>query len=341
MATINQKRKDTQMKAIVYHKYGSPDVLELEEVEKPILKDNEVLVKVYAASVNAYDWHLLRADPFLVRLMGGGLLKPKNKILGADIAGRVEAVGRNVKQFQPGDEVFGDISGCGSGGFAEYVCVPENTLALKPASMTFEDAAAVPMAAVTALQGLRDKGKIQSGQKVLINGASGGVGTFAVQIAKSFGAEVTGVCSTRNLDMARSIGADQVIDYTQEDFTQNEQRYDLILAANGYHSIWDYKRALSPKGIYVMAGGSMAQIFQALLLGPWISMAGSKKMGALSAKPNQKDLAFLKELIEAGKVKPVIDRRYTLSEAAEALRYLGEGHARGKVVITLEHNNKT
>ena len=329
------------MKAIVYHKYGSPDVLELEEVEKPILKDNEVLVKVYAASVNAYDWHLLRADPFLVRLMGGGLLKPKNKILGADIAGRVEAVGRNVKQFQPGDEVFGDISGCGSGGFAEYVCVPENTLALKPASMTFEDAAAVPMAAVTALQGLRDKGKIQSGQKVLINGASGGVGTFAVQIAKSFGAEVTGVCSTRNLDMARSIGADQVIDYTQEDFTQNEQRYDLILAANGYHSIWDYKRALSPKGIYVMAGGSMAQIFQALLLGPWISMAGSKKMGALSAKPNQKDLAFLKELIEAGKVKPVIDRRYTLSEAAEALRYLGEGHARGKVVITLEHNNKT
>jgi len=341
MATINQKNKDTQMKAIIYHKYGSPDVLELKEIEKPTPKDNEVLVKIHAASVNAYDWHLLRADPFLVRLMGGGLLKPKNQILGADIAGRVEVVGRKVKQFQPGDEVFGDISGCGSGGFAEYVSVPENALALKPANITFEEAAAVPMAAVTALQGLRDKGQIQPGQKVLINGASGGVGTFAVQIAKSFGAEVTGVCSTKKLEMVRSIGADQVIDYTQEDFTQNEQRYDLILAANGYHSLSDYKRALSPKGIYVATGGSMAQIFQAMLLGPWVSMAGSKKMGALSAKPNQKDLVFMKELLEAGKAVPVIDRRYTLSEAADALRYLGEGHARGKVVITLEHNNKT
>ena len=329
------------MKAIVYYKYGLPDVLELEEVEKPTPKDNEVLVKIHAASLNAYDWHLLRADPFLVRLMGGGLLKPKNKILGADIAGRVEAFGINVKQFQPGDEVFGDTSGCGSGGFAEYVCVPENALALKPANITFEEAAAVPMAAVTALQGLRDKGKIQSGQKVLINGASGGVGTFAVQIAKSFGAEVTGVCSTKKLDMVRSIGADQVIDYTQEDFTQNGQRYDLILAANGYHSLSDYKRVLSPKGIYVMTGGSMAQIFQAILLGPWISMAGSKKMSALTARPNQKDLVFMKELLEAGKAVPVIDRRFLLSEVAEALRYLGEGHARGKVVITLEHNNKT
>jgi len=207
--------------------------------------------------------------------------------------------------------------------------------------MTFEEAAAVPMAAVTALQGLRDKGQIQPGQKVLINGASGGVGTFAVQIAKSFGAEVTGVCSTNKLEMVRSIGADQVIDYTQEDFTQNGQRYDLIIAANGYHSISDYKRALSPRGIYVMTGGSMAQIFQAMLLGPWMSMTGSKKMGALSARSNQKDLAFLKELIEAGKVVPVIDRCYPLSEVAEALRYLGEGHAKGKVVITLEHNNKT
>jgi NADPH:quinone reductase-like Zn-dependent oxidoreductase len=328
------------MKAIVYHKYGPPDVLELKEVEKPTPKDNEILVKVHAASANAYDWHLLRADPFLVRLMGGGLLKPKNKILGADIAGRVEAVGRNVKQFQPGDEVFGDISGCGSGGFAEYVCARENALVLKPDNMTFEEAAAVPMAAVTALQGLRDKGKIQSGQKVLINGASGGVGTFAVQIAKSFGAEVTGVCSTRNLDMARSIGADQVIDYTKEDFTQNRQRYDLIIAANGYHSLSDYKRALSPKGTYVMTGGSMAQVFQAMLLGPWISMTGSKKMGALSARPNQKDLVFMKELLEAGKVVPVIDRRYALSEVAEALRYLGEGHSQGKVVITVEHTSK-
>jgi NADPH:quinone reductase-like Zn-dependent oxidoreductase len=329
------------MKAMVYTKYGPPDVLELKEVEKPIPKDNEVLVKVHAASANAGDWHLLRADPFLVRLMGVGLLKPKNKILGSDIAGRVEAVGKNAKQLQPGDEVFGDISGCGFGAFAEYVCASENALVLKPSSTTFEEAAAVPVAAVTALQGLRDKGQIQPGQKVLINGASGGVGTFAVQIAKSFGAEVTGVCSTRNLDMARSIGADQVIDYTGEDFTKNGQHYDLILAANGYHSISDYKRALSPKGIYVMTGGSGAQMFQAMFLGPWISMTGSKKMGSLMAQPNNKDLVFIKELLEAGKVVPVIDRRYPLSEVAEAIRYLEEGHARGKVVITLEHNSNT
>jgi len=266
------------MKAIVYTKYGSPDVLQLKEVENPSPKDDEVLIKIHAASVNAADLHLLRADPFLVRLMGGGLLKPKNKILGADIAGQVEAVGRNVKQFKPGDEVFGDISGCGWGGFAEYVCASEKALALKPANMTFEEAAAVPMAAVTALQGLHEKGRIQPGQKVLINGASGGVGTFAVQIAESFGAEITAVCSTRKLDMMRSIGADHVIDYTQEDFTQNGQRYDLIIAANGYHPISAYKRALGPKGIYVMTGGSTAQIFQALLLGPWMSMTGSKKM---------------------------------------------------------------
>jgi len=327
------------MKAIVYTQYGPPDVLQLKEVGKPTPKDNEVLIKVHAASANAADWHLLRADPFLVRLVSG-LLKPKYKILGADIAGRVEAVGRNVKQFQPGDEVFGDISGCGWGGFAEYVCARENAFALKPASMTFEEAAAVPFAAVTALQGLRDKGKIQSGQKVLVNGASGGVGTFAVQIAKSFGAEVTGVCSTSKLDMVRSIGANQVIDYTQEDFTKNGQRYDLILAANGYHSISDYKRALSPRGIYVTTGGSGVQMFQAMFLGPWISMTG-KKMGNLLQKPNQKDLVFMKELLEAGKVVPVIDRRYPLSEVAEALRYLEEGHAKGKVVLTLEHNNKT
>jgi len=266
------------MKAIVYTKYGSPDVLQLKEVENPSPKDDEVLIKIHAASVNAADLHLLRADPFLVRLMGGGLLKPKNKILGADIAGQVEAVGRNVKQFKPGDEVFGDISGCGWGGFAEYVCAGENGLALKPANISFEESAAVPLAAVTALQGLRDKGQIQPGQKVLINGASGGVGTFAVQIAESFGAEITAVCSTRKLDMMRSIGADHVIDYTQEDFTQNGQRYDLIIAANGYHPISAYKRALGPKGIYVMTGGSTAQIFQALLLGPWMSMTGSKKM---------------------------------------------------------------
>jgi NADPH:quinone reductase-like Zn-dependent oxidoreductase len=324
-----------QMKAIVYTKYGPPDVLQLEELEKPVPKEDEVLVRVHAASVNAYDWHLLSADIFLVRLMGGGLLKPKNKILGADIAGRVEAVGRTIKQFQPGDEVFGDIAACGNGGFAEYVSIPESALAPKPTNLSFEAAAAVPMAAVTALQGLRDQGHIQPGQKVLINGASGGVGTFAVQIAKSFSAEVTAVCSTRNVDLARSIGADHVIDYTKEDFTQNGLQYDLILAVNGYHPISAYKRALTPKGIYVMAGGSVAQIFQALLLGPWMSVIGGKKMGAVSAKPNQKDLVILKELLETGKVVPVIDKRYPLSEVPEALRYLGEGHAKGKVVITV------
>ena len=339
MKIITPIDKEVQMKAIVCIKYGSPDVLELKEVEKPTAMDNEVLIRVHAASLNAADWHTLRADPWFLRLMGGGLIKPKNKILGFDTAGRVEAVGKNVKQFQLGDEVFGV---CGMGGFAEYVCACDNALALKPGSMTFEEAAAVPVAAVTALQGLRDKGQIQPGQNVLINGTSGGVGTFAVQIAKSFGAEVTAVCSTRNLDMVRSIGADQVIDYTKEDFTKNGQRYDLILAVNGYHPISDYKRALSPKGIYVVAGGSMAQFFQAMLLGPWISMTGSKKMGSMGiAKPNKKDLDFIKELLETGKVVPVIDRRYPLSEVAEALRYLEEEHAQGKVVITLEHNNKT
>jgi len=328
------------MKAIVYEKYGPPDVLQLKEVEKPTPKDDQVLVKVHAASVNYPDWGCLRGKPFYLRLMTG-LLKPKNKILGTDIAGRVEAVGRNVTQFQPGDEIFGNIPWFGFGGFAEYVSVPENALASKPASTTFEEAAAVPMAACVALTGLRDKGQIQPGQKVLINGASGGNGTFAVQIAKSFGAEVTGVCSTRNLDMVRSIGADHVIDYTQEDFTQNEQRYDLIVATAGYRSIFDYKRALSPNGIYVSTGGAEAQSYQAMFLGPFISMTGSKKMGASVAKTNQKNLVFMKELLEAGKVVPVIDRRYPLSEVAEALRYYGEGHSQGKVVITVEHNNKT
>jgi NADPH:quinone reductase-like Zn-dependent oxidoreductase len=322
------------MKAIVHEKYGSPDVLQLKDVEKPTPKDDEVLIKVYAASVNKYDWHFLTADIFLIRLMGGGLLKPKNTRLGADIAGRVEAVGRNVKQFQPGDEVFGMIDG----GFAEYACAPENALALKPVHSSFEEAAAVPMAAITALQGLRDTGQIKPGQKVLINGASGGVGTFAIQIAKLFGAEVTAVCSTGNLDQARSIGADHVIDYTREDFTRNVQQYDIIFAANGYHSLSAYKRALTPRGIYVMAGGSTAQIFQAMLMGSRMSETGGKQIRAGMAKRNQKDLAFLKELVEAGKVVPVIDRCYPLNEAAEALRYLGEGHARGKVVITMEHN---
>jgi NADPH:quinone reductase-like Zn-dependent oxidoreductase len=325
------------MKAIVYEKYGPPDVLELKEVEKPTPSDDEVLVKIHAASVNATDCHILRADPFIMRLFNG-LLKPKNKILGIDIAGRVEAVGVNVKQFQPGDDVFGES---GFGAFAEYVCVTEDKLVPKPANISFEEAAAVPLTAVTALQGLRAKGQIQPGQKVLVNGASGGVGTFAVQIAKSFGAEVTAVCGTRNLDMARSIGADQVIDYTQENFTKSGQRYDLILAANGYHPISDYKRALSPEGIYICTGGSMAQVYQVMVLGPLISMTGNKKMGSIGVmKQNKKDLVFMKELLEAGKVVPVIDRRYPLSEVAEAFRYFEEGHARGKVVITMEHNNK-
>lgn len=320
------------MKAIVYTKYGSPDVLQLKEVEKPVPGDNEVLIKIRAASVNAYDWHFLTADIFLIRFMGGGMLKPKYTRLGADIAGRIEAIGRNVKQFQPGDEVFGMVRG----GFAEYTCFLEDALVSKPSNLSFEAAAAVPMAGVTALQGLRDEGRIQSGQKVLINGASGGVGTFAVQVAKFYGAEVTAVCSTRNLDQALSIGADHVIDYTKEDFTRSGNQYDLIFAANGYHSLSDYKRALTPKGIYVMAGGSKAQIFQAMLLGSWTSETGGRKMGGVSAKRSQKDLSILKELLEAGKIVPVIDKRYPLNETAEALRYLGEGHARGKVVITVE-----
>ena len=328
------------MKAIVYHQYGSPDVLKLEEVEKPSPKDNEVLVKVHAASVNAADWHLLRGEPFLLRL-DAGLQKPKNTILGADVSGRVEAVGKNVRQFKIGDEVFGDLSGCGWGGFAEYVSVPENALALKPANLSFEEAAAVPMAAVTALQGIRDHGQIKPRQKVLIVGASGGVGTFAVQIAKSFGTEVTAVCSTSKMDMVCSIGADHVIDYTKEDFTQNGKHYDLIIGANGNYSLSDYKRALTPNGMYVCTGGTMAQIFESLLLGPLHSMNGRKKLKNMgSAKPSQKDLVVMKELLEAGKVVPMIDRCYPLSEVPVALRYLGEGHAKGKVVITFENNHK-
>ena len=316
------------MKAIVYEKYGPPDVLQLKEVEKPMPKEDEVLIKVQAVSVNYSDWVYVRGKPFVARLMGSGLLKPRKMMLGADVAGRVEAVGRNIKQFRPGDEVYGDLSGCGWGGFAEYVSAPENALALKPTNLTFEEAAAVPQAAIVALQGLRDEGQMQPGQKVLINGASGGIGTFAVQLAKFFGAEVTGVCSTRNLDMVRSLGADHVIDYTREDFTQNGQRYDLILDIKAYRSILDYERALSPKGIYVLAGGSVARILQA-------SMTRNEKMVNFQTRPNQKDLVFMKELLEAGKVVPVIDRRYPFSEVAEAVRYYGEGHARGKVVITI------
>ena len=322
------------MKAIVNTKYGSPDVLELKEIGKPIPKDNEVLIKVHASSVNAGDWHILRADPFLVRLMVG-LLKPKYQILGADVAGRIEAVGKNIDQFQVGDEVYGDLSVCRFGGFAQYVSTSIDALAKKPANLTYQEAAAVPSAAVTALQGLRDHGHIQSGQKVLINGASGGVGTYAVQIAKSFGAEVTGVCSTRKVDMVLSIGADYVIDYTKENFTQNGQHYDLILGANGYHPISDYNRALSPKGRYVMSGGSMSQLYEVAFKGPFMSKKEGKSFENFVNKPNQKDLIFLTELLESGKVKPLIDRSYSLEDVPDAIRYLEEGHAKGKVVITL------
>ena len=317
------------MKAMVFTEYGPPDVLQLQEVEKPIPTDGQVLVKVHAASVVWADLAFVKGQPFVSRL-SSGLLKPKHKVPGMDVAGRVEAVGGNVKQFQPGDEVFGDLSRCGFGAFAEYVAVPESELAPKPANLTFEEAATVPQAALVALQGLRDKGGIQPGQKVLINGASGGNGTFAVQIAKAFGAEVTGVCSTRNLDLVRSLGADHVIDYTQEDFTSRQQ-VDLIFDIAGNRSLSEYLRALRPKGTYVACAISPA----ALLLGPLISMLGSKKVVQLSHSPNVKDLVFMKELIEAGKVVPVIARRYSLSEAAKALRSYEDGHARGKVVIAV------
>jgi len=319
------------MKAIVCSKYGSPDVLQFIEMAKPIPADNEVLIKLCAASANPVDLHLTRGKPLFLRIIDGGLLAPRRKVPGYDIAGRVEAVGSNVTQFKPGDQVFGACRGA----FAEYVCAREDRLALKPANRSFEDAAALPVAALTALQGLRDKGGIQPDHKVLVDGASGGVGTFAVQIAKSFGAEVTAVCSTGKVDTARSIGADHVIDYTREDFTKNGQHYDLILAANAYHSIFDYRRALTPNGIYVMAGGGGVQILQIMFLGRLLSLIGSKKTHFFIANINQKDLAFLKDLLEAGKVVPVIDRRYPLSSAAEALRYLAEGHAQGKIVLTV------
>jgi 2-desacetyl-2-hydroxyethyl bacteriochlorophyllide A dehydrogenase len=327
------------MKAIIYTKYGPPEVLQLKEIEKPVPKDNEVLVKVFAASANPADWHMIRGEPKFARLVFG-LFKPKNIIPGIDIAGKVEAVGKNVKEFQPGDEVFGD---CGWGGaFAEYVCVSEKRLVLKPANISFEEAASVFVAAITALQGLRDKGKIQSGQKVLIIGASGGVGTFAVQLAKYFGAEVTGVCSTRNLELVRSIRADNVIDYTKEDFTNTGQQYDLIIDNVANRSVSDLKRALSPNGFCVIVGfSSLSRMFQHIFLGSLISMTGNKKIISLgAARPNKKDLVLLKELLESGKIKPVIDRRYPLSEVPEAIRYLEEGHARGKVVITIGHNIK-
>jgi NADPH:quinone reductase-like Zn-dependent oxidoreductase len=318
------------VKAIVTTRYGPPEVLQLSEIAPPVPIADEILVKVYASSVNPLDSFTIRGPLFLIPSIGK-LLKPKHKIAGADIAGRVESVGSDIKLFQSGDEVFGAAFGKnGSGGFAEYVCAVEDSLAPKPANLSFEDAAAVPVAAITALQGLRDKGGIQPGQKVLIDGASGGVGTFAIQIAKSFGAEVTAVCSPRNVDRAVSIGADHVIDYTQENFTQNALRYDLILGANAHHSVFDYLRALRRNGTFVMVGGSLVRILQAALLASFLPRIGDKKICFFVAKMNTKDMVFLKDLIEAGKVAPIIDRRYPLAEVAQALRYLEEGHAQGK-----------
>jgi NADPH:quinone reductase-like Zn-dependent oxidoreductase len=331
------------MKAIVYHQYGSPDVLEITEVEKPTPGDDEVVLKVHAASVNPADWHLLRGTPYIARLQFG-LRKPKDRVLGCDVAGQVEAVGKNVTVLKPGDEVFGSPFMHGFGAFAECVCLLEDLLAPKPATLSFEQAAAVPLAASTALQGLRDHGRIEPGHKVVIIGASGGVGTFAVQIAKSFDAEVSGVCSTRNVEMVRSLGADHVIDYTQEDFTRSGQHYDLIFQLAGTRSPSECRRALTSKGTLVQISGesdgrwigAVDRIIKALVLSPFVS----QKMASFTVKPNKEDLQFLKQLIETGTLTPVIDMTYSLSEVPEAIRYLEEGHARGKVVVTLEKNNK-
>ena len=326
------------MKAIVYCDYGLAN-LKLENIEKPTPSDDQILVKVRAASVNPLDWHFIEGTPKIMRAMGVGLRKPKDTRLGVDFAGTVEAVGKDVTQFKPGDEVFGGRDGA----FAEYVCPRANrAVALKPANITFEQAASVPIAAITALQGLRDKGHVQPGQTVLINGASGGVGTFAVQIAKSFGADVTGVCSTRNVDMVRSLGADHVIDYTKENFTKGDQRYDVVLDNVGTQPLSGFRRVLTPKGIYVMIGGGgpndsqwigpFGRVINTVVLSPFMS----QKMGMMMADLNHNDLTILADMMQSGKVKPVIDRTYKLSEVPDAIRYLEQGHARGKVVITVE-----
>ncbi len=322
------------MKAITHNKFGPPkEVLKIEEVKKPSPKDDEVLVKVQANSITYSNMMLVTGKPRIARFVGMGLFKPSNEIPGSDIAGTIEAVGENIKKFKPGDEVYGDLSGDGRSCLAEYVCAPGSALAQKPSNLSFEEASAVPEAALVALQALRDHGKIKSGMNVLINGASGGIGTFAVQIAKYYGAKVTGVCSTKNLDLVRSIGADHVIDYTKESITQNGEQYDIILGTAGFQTLSDYKKALRPHGIYISTGGAMKQTFQAMLLGPFVSMFGNKKLGGMMVKPNL-DLDFMRELIESGKVKPVIDRIYKFDETAEAFEYYAKGHARGKVIIT-------
>ena len=328
------------MKAIVLTKYGSADVLKLEEVEKPTPKDNQVSIQVHATSVNDWDWCLMRGTPFYIRLLCG-LLKPKIQIPGVEIAGRVEMVGKNVTKFKPGDAVYGDISESGFGGFAEYVCVPENALTLKPDSMTFVEAAAIPHAAILALQGLQDEGKIQPGQNLLINGAGGGVGTLGVQIAKSMGVvEVSGVDRSSKFEMMRSVGFDRTIDCTQEDFTAQDRRYDLILDTKTNRSIFKYLRVLNPNGAYITVGGSTPQLFQALLLGPIIRKFSQKNVSLVNLKPN-KNLNYINELFKSGMVKPVIDGPYKLSQVPEAIQYFGAGKHQGKVVITLQEDNKT
>lgn len=320
------------MKAIVYTRYGAPDVLEFKDVPQPVPAPSQVLIRVCAASVNPLDWHFMRGSPWPIRFMTG-LSGPKNTILGSDISGRVESVGTEVTRFKPGDEVFGAVL---TGGFAEFVCAKEDQLALKPASLSYEQAAAVPIAAITALQGLRDHGRIQRGHHVRIEGASGGVGTFAIQIAKSFGAEVTAVCSAGKMETALLLGADFGIDYQHEDFTSSRQRYNLILSTSASHSVFDYQRSLTYDGIFVMAGGKPIAGLEISLLGGILSRFGARKMGGMMAKMNQKDMADLVDLLESGKVVPVIDRSYPLSRTADAIRYLEEGHAHGKVILTLE-----
>jgi NADPH:quinone reductase-like Zn-dependent oxidoreductase len=322
------------MKAIIFDHYGPPEDLTLHEVPAPVPGGHQVLLEVRAAALNAADWHVMRADPLLVRLMCG-LFKPRVRRLGADVSGVVLAVGPAVTRFKAGDEVFGCLPVGSWGSYAEQVCAPEDALALKPAQATFDEAAAVPLAGLTALQALRDVGQLQPGQKALVNGASGGVGTLAVQIAKALGAVVTAVCSSRNVDLARSLGADHVIDYSKEDFTQQGQRYDVIVAANGYHPLAAYKRVLSPQGRYAMVGGAGRQMAEAILMGPWLSEKGGRRLGRVDMKSTRADLQFLADLLETGKLKPVIDRRYSLPQVPEAIRYLEEGHARGKVVITV------
>ena len=322
------------MKAVVYTQYGSPDLLRLTDVPKPTLADDEVLIKVVAVSVNRSDWECLQGTPLYARI--GGLRAPRRQILGSDIAGHIEMVGRNVRRFQPGDEVFGDFQER-MGGFAEYACVRERDLAPKPAGMAFEEIATIPQAGIIALQGIRDRGQVQPGQRVLINGAGGGAGTFAVQLAKLYGAEVTGVDNTGKLDFLRSLGVDHVIDHTREDFTRRGEGYDLILDLIAYRSAFAYERALRPNGKYFAVGGAVATLLQIALLGPALSRATGKHLRVLVARPNREDMLHIAELHAAGKIAPAIDRRYPLSEVPEALRYLGAGRARGKVIITVEH----